>query len=129
MSTNLRYTGNGTTSAVTHTTGFQPSAVIIKNTNAGMSTTASTISNSTWNLNSTDSSFNVRGDAVITGDLTIKGISILETLESINKRLAILTPNMELEQRWKKLRELRQQYIDLEKDILEKEQIINILKR
>lgn len=129
MSTNLRYTGNGTTQTITHTTGFQPSAVIIKNTNAGMSTTASTISNSTWNLNSTDSSFNVRGDAVITGDLTIKGISILETLESINKRLAILTPNMELEQRWKKLRELRQQYIDLEKDILEKEQIINILKR
>lgn len=107
----------------------------IKFTNSNVTngnTTWGTISNSSDNYANT---LTVKGDAKISGsvdisnDLRVDNISILETLEKINQRLAILKPNPELEQRWEKLRELRQQYIDLEKDILEKEQIINILKR
>lgn len=75
------------------------------------------------------SSIHARGDVIVDGDLKIQGESIKELLEEIKDKLAIFTPNLELEERWNKLRELRQQYLELEKDILEKEEIIRILKR
>jgi hypothetical protein len=71
----------------------------------------------------------VKGDAEFDSDVKIKGKSITETLEKIEERLAILHPNLELESKWEKLRELRRQYIELEKDILEKEKIWNTLKK
>ena len=70
----------------------------------------------------------VQGDAEITGDLMIKGKNISDSLERIEEKLAILHPNHELEEKWENLRDLRKQYIELEKEILEKEQIWKILK-
>jgi hypothetical protein len=74
-------------------------------------------------------SLDVRGDANFQGDVKIKGVSIAETLDKINERLAILKPNPELESRWDRLRELRAEYQALEKECLEKEEIIRILEK
>lgn len=79
--------------------------------------------------NTNTKSLLVSGDAEFKGDVTINGKNISNTLESIEKRLAILYPNIELEQNWEELRELGNRYRDLEKQILEKEKIINILKK
>lgn len=62
------------------------------------------------------------------GDIMIGGRSLSEAISGIEDRLAILKPNPELEERWEQLKELRRQYESLEKDILEKEKIMKILK-
>jgi hypothetical protein len=62
------------------------------------------------------------------GDITIGGKSLSEAIEKIEERLGILHPNPALEERWDQLKELRRQYIEMEKDILEKEKLMKILK-
>lgn len=71
----------------------------------------------------------VSGDANVTGKLVVGGKDIGESLEKIEQRLAIFHPNKELESRWEKLKELADQYRELEKDILAKEEVFNILKK
>lgn len=77
----------------------------------------------------TPSTLKVLGDAEFEGEVKINGKSLDKTLTKIEERLAILHPNEKLEEKWEKLRELRKQYQELEADILEKEQIVEILKR
>ena len=77
----------------------------------------------------TPSTLKVLGDAEFEGEVKINGKSLDKTLTKIEERLAILHPNEKLEEKWEKLRELRKQYQELEADILEKEKIIEILKR
>jgi len=62
------------------------------------------------------------------GDIKIAGKSLSDAIEKIEERLGILNPNPELEDRWEQLKELRKQYIKLEKDLLEKEKLMKILK-
>jgi hypothetical protein len=71
----------------------------------------------------------VEGDAEFAGDVKIKGKSIAETLNKLEERLAILHPNPELEDRWEELKELGKRYRELEKEIIEKEKMWDILKR
>jgi len=73
--------------------------------------------------------FSVKGDAEFDGDIKLQGKSLNDTLSKIEERLAILHPNTKLEEKWVKLKELRKQYQELEADILEKEKIMEILKR
>jgi hypothetical protein len=77
----------------------------------------------------TNSPLKVNGDAEIDGDLKIKGKSIGEALDRIEERLAILHPNAELEEHWDELKELGKRYRELEKDIMEKEQIWKQLQK
>jgi hypothetical protein len=84
-----------------------------------------TISSSTISNNN---DIHASGDVIVDGDLKIQGESIKELLEEIKDKLAIFKPNIELEERWEILRELRHKYLELEKDILEKEEIVRILK-
>ena len=63
----------------------------------------------------------VQGNARVTGDLTVAGISVGETLKRIEERLSILRPHPELESRWAELRALGEQYRALEAELLEKE--------
>ena len=79
------------------------------------------------NLNG--SSLEVHGDANFQGDVKIKGKSIVDSLERIEERLAILRPNEELEEKWENLRGLRQAYMELEAEIKEKEHIWATLKK
>ena len=78
---------------------------------------------------STPHTLHVKGDAEFEGDIKLKGQSLNDILDKIEERLAILHPNINLEEKWEKLRELRKQYRELEADIMEKEKIMEILKR
>ena len=97
-------------------------------------TSASTMSwsqdyNTTWTTTDTAVQINSDGLTMKEGsDIKIGGKSLTEAIEKIEERLGILTPNPELEERWNKLKELRQQYMEMEKDLLEKEKIMKILK-
>ncbi len=71
----------------------------------------------------------VSGDANFEGDVKIKGKSLVESLEKIEEKLAILHPNEELEEKWEKLRSLRKMYMELEQEIIEKEKVWSILKK
>jgi hypothetical protein len=62
------------------------------------------------------------------GDITIGGKSLSEAIEKIEERLGILNPNPALEERWEQLKELRKQYMEMERDLLEKEKMWKILK-
>ena len=99
-------------------------------------------SNPTWATSTTSGavdltphSLDVKGsakfqtDVDIDGDLKIQGKSIKESLDAIEKRLAILHPNEELEEKWDNLRGLRQAYMELEAEIIEKEKMWSILKK
>lgn len=61
-------------------------------------------------------------------DIKIGGKSLTQTIGKIEQRLGILSPNPALEERWAKLKELREQYVEMERDLLEKEKIMKILK-
>jgi hypothetical protein len=71
--------------------------------------------------NYSQNELHVQGNARVTGDLTVAGISVGETLKRIEERLNILRPNPELESRWSELRALGEQYRALEAELLEKE--------
>jgi len=99
----------------------------------GTTTTASpwvTVSDS-----STPNSLSVKGDAKfehdveILGDLKIKNKSLSESLKNIEERLAILRPNEELESRWEDLHRLRKEYMAIEAELIEKENMWAILKK
>lgn len=72
--------------------------------------------------------FVVKGDADFQGELSIKGVNLSERLDKIEERLGILHPNKELEEKWENLRGLRNAYLELEKEIIEKEKIWATLK-
>lgn len=71
----------------------------------------------------------VKGDANFDGDIKVKGKSLVEAIENIEKRLAILHPNPELEEKWEKLKALGDMYRELEAEILEKEKVWKILQK
>jgi hypothetical protein len=85
-------------------------------------TTATTNTNATVNINADGMQIKEGGD------IKIGGKSLSDAIDKIEERLGILNPNPELEERWDKLKELRKQYIEMERDLLEKEKIMKILK-
>jgi hypothetical protein len=115
-----------------------PNTVTYPNT-TGINWGSLPITNGTYtvatNPNLEGTTLKVKGDAefdsdvTVTGKLTIKGKSIVDSLERIEERLAILRPNEKLEEKWDNLRELRKQYMELEAEIIEKEAMWAILKK
>jgi hypothetical protein len=117
------------------------SPLIDNNGNAGIGNMTSVVnsgsvfsfSGSTLNYDPIDSrlknSLKVAGNAEIDGQLKVGGKNLCELLDQIERRLAILTPNPELEAKWEELKELGERYRELEKDILEKEAIYKTLSR
>jgi hypothetical protein len=61
-------------------------------------------------------------------DININGESLMATLRSLEQRLNILRPNTELEAEWDQLRELGDQYRQLETELMEKQKMWNRLK-
>ena len=90
--------------------------------------TGYTYSSSSWSNNATvnidTNGINIKEG----GDIKLGGHSLSDFIKTIEDRLAILKPNPELEDRWEQLKDLRRQYESLEKDILEKEKLMKILK-
>jgi hypothetical protein len=96
-----------------------------------ITTGAGTGHNWTTGTTNTNSTVEINADGMKIkegGDITIGGKSLSEAINKIEERLGILNPNPELEERWDKLKELRKQYIEMERDLLEKEKIMKILK-
>jgi len=77
-------------------------------------------------------SHDITGKMSITGedaDIEINGLSLKQTLTDLQERLAILQPNPELEKEFQELRDLRNKYMQLEKNLLEKKQVWETLNR
>lgn len=62
-------------------------------------------------------------------DIMIGDMSLKETLASIQQQLGILQSNKGLEERWEKLRKIKEEYDACVADLVEKETIWNELKR
>lgn len=62
------------------------------------------------------------------GDLKIGERSLKEFMDKVEERLAILKVNPELEDKWEDLKKLGEEYRKLEKEILEKEKLMEMLK-
>lgn len=82
-----------------------------------------------WNIAQQKQALHVQGDAEFEGDVKIKGKSLIDMLDKIEERLAILHPNEKLEEKWEELKKLGDMYRALEKDIIEKEKIWETLKK
>jgi hypothetical protein len=72
----------------------------------------------TWTSfsNGTSSQIDLKGPEA---DIRINGISVVDMLATIQDRLNVLVPNPELEAEWDQLRELGEQYRELEKKVKE----------
>jgi hypothetical protein len=66
----------------------------------------------------TQSKIKLEGDEA---DIEINGKSLINTLEQIEKRLNLLTPNTQLESEWEELKVLGDQYRKLEQHIKDKQ--------
>ncbi len=110
-------------------TGSITSPYTITTTGTGTGYTWTSNNTSVWGNNPTTVHIDADGLTMKQGaDIKIGGKSLTEAIEKIEQRLGILNPNPELEDRWDQLKELRKQYIELEKDLLEKEKLMKILK-
>jgi hypothetical protein len=81
-----------------------------------------------WNNPPTVNISNTGIDMAAGTDITVAGKSLKQFMDNMEERLAILHPNPALEDRWEQLKELRKQYVEMEKDLLEKEKLMKILK-
>jgi hypothetical protein len=82
----------------------------------------------TWadpNVNISKDGVAIKGEA----DLKIGDRSMKDFMNKVEDQLAILRPAPELEEKWDKLKNLRRQYEECKQDIIEKEKIMEILKR
>lgn len=127
-------TTGATGSALDIDWGTSPAYVFTNTGAAGQVYTTNGTGAASWATISADpnlqgKTLQVNGDADITGELTVQGVKLSDRLDKIDERLAILHPNPELEERWENLRGLRQAYLELEKEILEKEKMWAILQK
>ena len=88
-----------------------------------------TSTNYAWNTTSIENTLQVKGDSEFDGDITVKGRSLTEFMDSVEQRLNILRPNPALESEWDQLRELGEQYRALEQQQTEKAQMWAALQR
>lgn len=70
----------------------------------------------------------IAGDAVFEGNIKWQDRDMREWFESVESRLAILQPNVKLEAEYEELAELGRQYKEMEKRLLEKQRVFDILK-
>jgi hypothetical protein len=82
----------------------------------------------TFNTYKPTSTIKVGKINITESDIEIDALSLRDTLAKVNERLAIFRPNPELEKDFDQLKALRDQYIELEKDLMEKAQAWNTLK-
>jgi hypothetical protein len=72
-----------------------------------------------WSIrddNNVSSIIDLKGE---NADIKINGVSLMDMLTTIQDRLNVMVPNPELEQEWDQLRELGEQYRELEKKVKE----------
>jgi phospholipase/lecithinase/hemolysin len=125
-----------TSSATISVSGIQPTSSI--------TTTSSALNNSYITISGSNgmsyddfkpNTLHVRGksefedDANFSGNVTIDGVNLAQSIKNIEARLNILRPNHNLESEWDELRELGERYRQLERDMLEKLALVDTLKK
>jgi hypothetical protein len=115
------YGGAGNYSSITYTTDTSDPYTITLDDSYGYS---SDFGSYEWTLSETGS----KGIDITEGDLTIEGRSMKEFMDNVEKRLAILNVNQELEEQWEELKKLGDKYRELEEQLLERNKIMEILK-
>jgi hypothetical protein len=95
---------------------------------AGYTYTTGTGGGSPWATASTAAAgkLNLLGEDA---DLVINGKSLTATLQALEERLNILTPNQELEKEWAELKKLGDAYRELEADLTEKAAMWQVLQK
>lgn len=94
----------------------------------GVGTGAFTYNNTSW---SPTMAVSQSGQISLTGDdadIVINGVSLIDKLDAIAERLNLLEVNHELEAEWDQLRELGEQYRQLEQDLKAKSAMWKTLK-
>lgn len=108
-------------------TGYYSNAI---SNNGNISNPITLSDNTNYNFSyPVENNVKIHGDAEFSGDIKLQGKSLTNIIEQIEQRLAILHPNPELESRWNELADLRMKYLELEREIIEKEQIWATLKK
>lgn len=102
----------------------------VSGANVGYSNTMWTTGTSGFNGTSV-ADLNQSGKLSLQGtnaDIDINGRSLMKTLDALQERLNMLTPNPEMEAEWDQLRELGERYRELEQQCREKTQMWDKLK-
>ena len=79
----------------------------------------------TFNPNTTSAKIQLDGE---NADITVNGWSLVDAVKRIEQRLGLFQPNPELEAEWSDLRELGEQYRQLEQHIKDKQATFDRLK-
>ena len=112
-------------------TRISPSQNIVVNGGVAMGIATGSIGPAKWSTSNTlnvptSGRMELRGDQA---DIVINGVSLNDTLKLIQDRLCMLRPNRELEQEWDQLRDLGEQYRELEKQLMEKQRAWDLLRK
>lgn len=102
VTSNIYNYSSTSTGSITVTVPNQPYSV---NWSSGLGVTGSAV----------DSKMTVKGDAHFEGEIYCQGVSLRETLEKINDRLAILQPDPEKLEQFEALRKAYEHYKLMEK--------------
>ncbi len=86
------------------------------------------IGTSSW-ADTNQKKLTVTGDAEFEGNIHMNGRNLTDVLSHIESRLAILRPNPALEEEYNSLKELGDQYRELERKLMEKQRTFDILKK
>ena len=107
--------------------GISPSQNIVVNggVTTGIATSANWSTANTLNV-PVSGRMELRGNQA---DIVINGVSLNDTLRSIQDRLCMLRPNRELEADWDQLRDLGEQYRKLEKQLIQKQRAWDLLRK
>jgi len=123
MSTNHLHS-NTTTAA---RAGISPSQNIVANGGVATGSLRPSHWSTTNTLNvPTSGRMELRGNQA---DIVINDVSLNDTLRSIQDRLNMLQPNTALEAEWDQLRELGEQYRNLEKQLIQKQRAWDLLRK
>jgi len=123
------WTGSITTPSVTTINSINSGHYTIGSTGtSGQVYTTTGTGHYNWNNPPTVNISNTGIDMAAGTDIKVDGKSLKQFMDNMEERLAILHPNPALEDRWEQLKELRRQYVEMEKDLLEKEKLMKILK-
>jgi len=129
LDSSTMYTGSITVPSVTSINNINsvPYTIGSGGTSGQVYTTTGT-GHYNWNNPPTVNISNTGIDMAAGTDIKVDGKSLKQFMDKMEERLAILHPNPALEDRWEELKELRRQYVEMEKDLLEKEKLMKILK-
>jgi len=128
----MSYTYNPPSSSIGNITltGGAQTTFTLTGTSGTSATTAPYVWASTtgWDTTASPGTLHVKGNSVFEGNITVKGRDLTEMLEAIESRLAILTPNPDLEAEFDELRALGDAYREAEKKFKEQKRVFEILK-